>query len=234
MQIVLSLLIGIIIGSAITYYILQKSQQHRTIIEYESQIQSLKEEHQEALKEARNRSLDGSRAVIKGKIAEQLAPVLPNFKYLPSDARFIGDPIDYIVFNGYTDIKDNGGSENNLEVVIIDIKTGNASLSQFQQAIGRAIDAGRVRFEVVRPETSVKQNLKNNNKSWQRDLPRKTYSIKNIRKTYSRAYKSWSRNEDKRLGELYKQGITINNLATEFQRKPGAIRSRLKKLGLSR
>jgi predicted Holliday junction resolvase-like endonuclease len=108
MEIVVSLLLGIIIGSAVTYYVLQKINLRKTVREYETQIQVLKEQHQQALKDARNRSLDGSRAVIKGKIAEQLAPVLPNFKYLPSDARFIGDPIDYVVFNGYTDIKDNG------------------------------------------------------------------------------------------------------------------------------
>jgi predicted Holliday junction resolvase-like endonuclease len=114
MGIVVSLLLGIIIGSAVTHYVLQKINLRKTVGEYETQIQVLKEQHHQALKDARNRSLDGSRAVIKGKIAEQLAPVLPNFKYLPSDARFIGDPIDYVIFNGYTDIKDNGGNENNL------------------------------------------------------------------------------------------------------------------------
>ncbi|OCQ97651.1 hypothetical protein BCD64_06000 [Nostoc sp. MBR 210] len=232
MGILVSLLIGIIVGSGITYYILQKSQQRKTIREYESQIQILKEEYQQALKDAKNRSIDGSRAVIKGKIAEQLAPVLPNFKYLPSDARFIGDPVDYIVFNGYTDLKDNGGVESNLEVIILDIKTGNASLSQFQQAIAKAINAGRVRFEVVRPEISEQQNLKKHNQSLQQDLSQKTYSIKEIRKTYSRAYKPWSNDEDEQLRQRYRQGVKINNLAVEFQRKPGGIRSRLKKLGL--
>lgn len=213
---------------------MQKSQQRKTIKEkeYESQIQILKEQHQQALKEARNRSLDGSRAVIKGKIAEQLAPVLPNFKYLPSDARFIGDPIDYIIFNGYTKIKDNSASESNLEIVILDVKTGQASLSQFQQAIARAINAGRVRFEVIRPETSCQQPLINQNNSSRQDLPQKAYSIKDIQKTYSRAYAPWTNDEDERLKQRYKQGATINDLVNEFQRKPGGIRSRLKKLGL--
>jgi len=232
MEIVVSLLLGIIVGSAITYYILQKSQQRKTIKEYESQIQILKEQHQQALKEARNRSLDGSRAVIKGKIAEQLAPVLPNFKYLPSDARFIGDPIDYIIFNGYTKIKDNSASESNLEIVILDVKTGQASLSQFQQAIARAINAGRVRFEVIRPETSYQQPLINQNNSSRQDLPQKAYSIKDIQKTHSRAYAPWTNDEDERLKQRYKQGATINDLVNEFQRKPSGIRSRLKKLGL--
>ncbi len=232
MEMIASLLIGIIVGSSITYYILQKSQQQKTIREYESQLQILKEDHQQALKEARNRSIDGSRAVIKGKIAEQLAPVLPDFKYLPSDARFIGDPVDYIIFNGYTDLKDNGGIESNLEIVILDIKTGHASLSRFQQAIARAINAGRVRFEVARTETS-EQREKNRYKSVRQNLPQKKHSIEHIRKTYPRAYESWSKDEDERLKQHYSQGMTINNLAAEFQRKPGGIRSRLKKLGVT-
>ena len=44
-----------------------------------------------------------SRAVLKGKMAEQFAPILPEFQYLPSDAKFLGDPVDYVVFDGYTD-----------------------------------------------------------------------------------------------------------------------------------
>jgi predicted Holliday junction resolvase-like endonuclease len=232
MEIVVSLLLGIIIGSAVTYYVLQKIQQGKTVREYETQIQGLKEQHQQALKDARNRSLDGSRAVIKGKIAEQLAPVLPNFKYLPSDARFIGDPIDYVVFNGYTDIKDNGGHENNLEVVILDVKTGQANLSQLQQAIARAISAGRVRFEVVRPETSKQEGARAYDKPSKQALPQKAYSIKDIQETHPRAYAPWTKTEDERLRQCYKQGGTINDLAREFQRKSGGIRSRLKKLGL--
>ncbi|MDB9423430.1 Holliday junction resolvase-like protein [Microcystis aeruginosa CS-564/01] len=232
MEILVSLLLGIIIGSAVTYYVLQKINLRKTVREYETQIQVLKEQHQQALKDARNRSLDGSRAVIKGKIAEQLAPVLPNFKYLPSDARFIGDPIDYVVFNGYTDIKDNGGNENNLEVVILDVKTGQANLSQLQQAIAKAINAGRVRFEVVRPETSKQEGARDYDKSSEEALPKKSYSIKDIQKTHPRAYEPWTKAEDERLRQRYKQGIVINDLAREFQRKPGGIRSRLKKLGL--
>jgi predicted Holliday junction resolvase-like endonuclease len=230
MEIIISLLVGIIVGSSITYYILQKSKHSQTIREYESQIQAINTKHQQAIKEARNRSIDGSRAVIKGKIAEQLAPVLPNFKYLPSDARFIGDPIDYIIFNGYTDLKDNSGTEDNLEVIILDVKTGNASLSQFQQAIAKAINSGRVRFEVVRPDIS-EQNSNNQNQTLQRNTPPPKY-ITDIRKKHLRAYDPWSKEEDERLSKRYKDGLTINQLASEFQRQTGGIRSRLKKLGL--
>ena len=39
-------------------------------------------------------------------MAEQMAPLLPGFAYLPADARFLGDPIDYVIFDGYSAVKD--------------------------------------------------------------------------------------------------------------------------------
>jgi len=41
-----------------------------------------------------------SRAVLEGQFTEQLAPYLPDFPYAPTEARFIGKPIDFIVFKG--------------------------------------------------------------------------------------------------------------------------------------
>lgn len=232
MDVLISFLTGIIIGVISTYYILQGDQQRKIVRDYETQVQALKKRHQQELKDARNRSLDGSRAVIKGKIAEQLAPVLPDFKYSPSDARFIGDPIDYIVFNGYTDIKDNGGDDENLEIIILDVKTGQANLSSFQQAIASAVNAGRVRFEVARPEIPNQERLSTGGDSEKQASSPKSYSVKAVREIHPRAYEPWTKSEDERLKQRYQQGVTINNLAKEFQRKPGGIRSRLKKLGL--
>ena len=232
MENVASLLIGIIIGSISTYFFVRRSQQQEIIRKYESQIQILQEEYQQSLKIAKNRSMDGSRAVIKGKIAEQLAPILPDFKYLPSDARFIGDPVDYIVFNGYTEIKDNGSSDINLEIVLLDIKTGQSSLSVFQEAIAKAVNLGKVRFEVVRPKVFAHKDLDQIDEN-AHTLSTRVDSIENIRKTHRRAYEPWSKDEEKRLSILYNRGATIQELAQELQRQPGGIRSRLKKLGLT-
>ena len=41
-----------------------------------------------------------SRAVLGGRFTEQMAPYLPEFRYDPTEARFIGGPIDFIVFPG--------------------------------------------------------------------------------------------------------------------------------------
>lgn len=37
-------------------------------------------------------------SVLGGKLAERLAPYLPEFVYDPTELRFIGDPIDFVLF----------------------------------------------------------------------------------------------------------------------------------------
>ncbi|MGC9357761.1 MAG: Holliday junction resolvase-like protein [Anaerolineae bacterium] len=169
---ILLLVLGVIIGAAVAYTILkgrweaereslraqlieefeEKTQatQARLIQTYEGKLRLLQEEQRDAIRQARKDSTDQSRAVLKGKMAEQIAPMLPGFDYWPADARFLGSPIDYVVFDGYTEVKDNGASGDDLEVVILDIKKGRSSLNRGQRQIARAVREGRVRFEIVR------------------------------------------------------------------------------------
>lgn len=150
MSIWMAMLIGACIGIVLTTLILSGSRNGRIKAEYEQYIAELELEHQHALVHAQKRSVNTSRAVLKGKMAEQLAPIMPEFQYLPSDAKFLGDPVDYVVFDGYTDFRDGDGSAEDIEVVLIDIKSGGARLTKGQQAIEQAIKDGRVRFETIR------------------------------------------------------------------------------------
>jgi ATP-dependent DNA helicase RecQ len=52
------------------------------------------------------------------------------------------------------------------------------------------------------------------------------------RSLYANAYAPWTTEDDLVLEKKYRQGLSINDLAVEFERGNGAIRSRLKKLGL--
>lgn len=76
----------------------------------------------------RQDAIDRSRAVIIGKVTEHVAPWLPIFPYNPKDARFIGSPIDMIVFDGC----DDDAVE---RVVFIEIKTSSSALSTRQRQI---------------------------------------------------------------------------------------------------
>ena len=104
-----------------------------------------------AIARASRRSVAQSRCTLKGQIAEQMAPMLAGFAYHPGDARFLGDPVDYVIFNGYTSMKDDAANPDSIEIVILDVKRGaGAKLTSSQRAIAQAIRAGRVRFEVLR------------------------------------------------------------------------------------
>lgn len=84
-----------------------------------------------------------SRAVLSGQFSEQLAPYLPDFKYNPSDCKFIGAPIDLIIFNGMNE-------KNIQEVVFVEIKSGGSNLSKQERLLKEAILSGNVRWEEYR------------------------------------------------------------------------------------
>jgi predicted Holliday junction resolvase-like endonuclease len=91
----------------------------------------------------RDTAISQSRAVLGGRFTEQLAPFLPEFKYDPTEARFIGSPIDLVVFPGLA-------SGNPEEIVIMEIKTSkNYQLTPQQQKIRQLIESGMVRWELI-------------------------------------------------------------------------------------
>lgn len=152
MSIWIAMAIGLGIGIILTYALLSNLRNGKIQAEYEVQISELKRQHQKELKQVQSRSVSSSRAILKGRMAEQFAPIFPEFEYLPSDAKFLGDPVDYVVFNGYNAFRDGDGRADQIEVVLIDIKSGNARLTKGQQAIAEAVKKGRIRFETIRVE----------------------------------------------------------------------------------
>lgn len=147
------LLIGVLSGALIAHIIAGK-RLHATITNYEEQLRNLTARQSREITRARAHSVNASRYSLKGQIGEQMAPLLPEFPYLPSDARFLGYPVDYIVFSGYSALRDNpgegcDGGDQALEIVFVEIKSGQARSSLVQKQIAKAILAGRVRFEVV-------------------------------------------------------------------------------------
>lgn len=91
----------------------------------------------------REDAIKRSRAVLSGQFSEQLAPFLPDFKYNPQDCKFLGNPIDLIIFNGMskTDIS---------EVVFLEIKSGESNLSKQERILRDCIQKGNVRWEEYR------------------------------------------------------------------------------------
>jgi predicted Holliday junction resolvase-like endonuclease len=96
----------------------------------------------EAIDETRKSAISQSRAVLGGKFTEQMVPFFPDFKYDPTEARFIGSPIDMVVFPGLAQ----GDPQ---EIVILEIKTGNSQLTSVQKKIRQLVEDGMVRWDEV-------------------------------------------------------------------------------------
>ncbi|RLG12322.1 hypothetical protein DRN69_06910 [Candidatus Pacearchaeota archaeon] len=132
-------IIGIILGFILAYFLLHKLVEAKFRIALEkwkiSSVDSIKKQ-----------VLDKSRAVLKGKIGEQIVVLLPEFKYNPADARFIGNPIDYLIFDGYSENK-------KVKITFMDIKKGKyAKLSKQQKRIKEAVDSKRIKWETLNLE----------------------------------------------------------------------------------
>lgn len=99
------------------------------------------------MKKSRNLRKDAikrSKAVIGGQVAEQIAPLLPDFPSPLADARFIGKPVDFIAFPGLEE------SDKVKEILLIEVKTGNSALSEREKEVRRAVEEGRVKYKEYR------------------------------------------------------------------------------------
>ena len=95
-------------------------------------------------KKLRKDAVKRSKAVISGQVTEQIAPFLPNFPANPSDARFIGKPVDFIVFSGLSE------NEKIDEILFVEVKTGKSLLSEREKEVKKAIEKGNVRYDEYR------------------------------------------------------------------------------------
>lgn len=74
-----------------------------------------------------------------GQMTEHIVPFLDAFPYDPKNSHFLGQPIDFVVFD-YDDGK----------IVFVEVKTGNAKESPRQKLIKNIIKSGRVYYESLR------------------------------------------------------------------------------------
>jgi len=118
------LLVGIAIGITIAwlYFLVWKLRYSATIRE-----------------DAVQRSL----AVTAGKVHEQLVPYLPEFGFNPKDARFLGSPVDLIVFDGLAagDVR---------RIVFVEVKTGGASLTARERQVRDVVESREVVWAELR------------------------------------------------------------------------------------
>lgn len=103
----------------------------------------------------REDAIKRSRAVLSGNFSEQLAPYLPNFKYNPIECKFLGKPIDFIVFQGLDEKEIS-------EIVFVEVKSGKSSLSKPERSLRDAVKNKKVRWEEYRIPEDLTKNKESN------------------------------------------------------------------------
>jgi len=132
---VVVLILAVIVSNYIIRYVYR--QRFRAWQESEAQ------KWQTEMEQARRAAIAQSRAVLGGKFTEQMVAFFPDFKYDPTEVRFIGSPIDMVVFPGLA----KGDPE---EVVILEVKTGkSAGLTPAQKKIRQLVEDGMVRWDEI-------------------------------------------------------------------------------------
>ena len=91
----------------------------------------------------RQDAIQRSLAVTTGKVYEQLVPYLPDSPFNPRDVRFLGSPVDFVVFDGLSD-------GNVTRIVFVEVKTGAAELSTRERRIRDAVQDSRVEWYELR------------------------------------------------------------------------------------
>ena len=126
----------------------------RDILSQEAAL-SLEQWKVEAEREIRQDAIAKSQSVTMGKMTEHFVPYLPGFGYNPRDARFIGSPIDLVIFDGL----DEGFVR---KIIFAEIKTGASSLSTRERWVRDAILAKNIEWLEIKANLNGREVVQKN------------------------------------------------------------------------
>lgn len=139
---VLAFILGIALLCLAAAYLKLRENIQEIKMDYANRIYDINLQHVTEQQKFQERS----KIVNKGLISQEMVPLMPGFPYEFKDARRATHPLDYVVFNGMSD----GDLK---EVIFLEIKTGKTNgLTPNERQIKKAVDAGRVRYEIFNPD----------------------------------------------------------------------------------
>ena len=135
MEILVVAIGAFVVGLLVAYPLFRSSIKNSYEIQFHERVQT-------SSADAADNALKRSRATLKGQIGERFAPFFAAFGFEPADARFLGSPVDYVVFKGMSDGHVKG-------IAFVEVKVGELPLTPFQRQVSEAIKEGRVEWRVV-------------------------------------------------------------------------------------
>jgi len=183
---------------------------HEWELKYSSDLAEIKELIQSAEKYMRHDAIKRSKRTLLGKLWEQVSPYLPKFPFRPSDMKFLGAPIDFIVFDG--------ASENDIkQVIFLEVKTGDSKLSTQERKLKKAIEEGKVtwkQFNVDKPAEIKIQEEEDKERMKDEVAPHEVYA--NIEEKLLNVK---TNDEIKKFEKVAKVGVAKREEGVDYQAK---------------
>jgi predicted Holliday junction resolvase-like endonuclease len=102
----------------------------------QNQLQSWVYEKEQSI---RKDAIEKSKSVNAGRLTEQFALFMNGMEFNPKDARFLGHPVDFVVFDGL--------DEGNLQrVLFVEVKTGKSQMNARERLVREAIKNRQVEW----------------------------------------------------------------------------------------
>jgi len=101
--------------------------------------QRIKEWLQKEEGNIRKDAIERSARILSGKTLEKLIPFLDKFPYNPHDLRWLGDPIDFVIFDGYS-------KKSPEQIVFCEVKSGESNLTKTQSEIKELVEKKKVKW----------------------------------------------------------------------------------------
>ena len=142
---------------------------------------------------------------------------------------------DQALFEKLRGLRSRLASERNVppDVIFSDVTLQQMAyyLPQSRESLSRITGVGKVKLEQL-GDTFLSVICEHARSHGLEERAKPAYSLDEKRRDHPRAYEKWSPTDDNQLKEMYTSGTGVADLAKHFGRNRGAIRSRLKKLGL--
>ena len=111
-------------------------------IRFDQKIKEWLEKEEQRIRED---AIARSARTLSGKTLEKLVPFLENFPYDAHDIRWLGDPIDLVIFDGYSSDKPD-------KIVFCEVKSGEGKLTKGQSKIKQLVENKKVEWKEFKIE----------------------------------------------------------------------------------
>jgi predicted Holliday junction resolvase-like endonuclease len=118
-------------------------------VKYLQDMEDLEKSFKNSEKIIKAKSVSSSRRSLVGKFIEKFVPFLKMLDYEASDMHFLGQPVDYIIFDGL--------HKDEIEkVVFVEVKTGDSKLTKREKSLKDTIEKRRVEWKEINIDTASK------------------------------------------------------------------------------